>query len=300
MVEPNETTPQTVEGTPQEPERFAIEFPPDLEGSGAGPEAAPAAGEVTKEEVTPTGEVPKKMVPKAALDAERTKRKAARELYEATERERQRVTGQLEENRRRQADAVRQAVPPKKYGEIPDMNQAFDEFGNDMRREFHAHKEELRQQNVATRVLLSEKYFRKDHPDYDDLMVKSGLDDLLRPDPTTGRVKDPVLLQMFWAAPDPAEFAYHYARGKLGEEIEETAEERGVQKGRQEVVQQVVRNAERPRGIHALPASSGAKIGGLSFGDIDALPDEKKMFIKTKHPDLWRRYMEAVPPPPRR
>ena len=297
MVEPNETTPQAAEAPPSEPERFSIDFPPELAVETEAPAEEPTATETVPDDARP---VPAKMVPKAALDQERDKRKKARGLYEAAEAARVKTAEENARLRREQAKQAEAAQTPVDYSSMADLNEAFKTFEERLLGRVQNVRASVEGTTLRTKVALSETFYRSIHEDYDEVLDKSGVAQAIQVNPATGHPNDPFLFNAIYGADNPAAFAYDYAKGKLAPEAEDAAEARGVERGRQETVQTIVKNVGKPRGIHGLSTSSAAKVGGYTFEDIDRMSDAQKQHIMAKHPDLWERYLMAVPAPPRR
>jgi hypothetical protein len=274
-----------------------VEVPADAEtptpgAEGSEPAATTAEGAPPATETRPPdGEKRAPMVPKAALDAERSRRKEYQRKFEESERLREEYH-QEAARARREAEARRQPERPnyedtnrfKSLNDIAaDLEQRIEQR---VRGELAARDAAL----VAEKVARTQTAFERDHKDYRDVLRRSGVLADIRPDAQSGRPRDPWLYQHIYQSEDPARTAYEYAQGRLAKEREADAEIRGEARGRRETVQQVVAAADRPRGIGALPGSTSARTG-LTRPQIHAMTDDQKARLKKDRPDVWQWYL---------
>ena len=271
-------------------ERVKVELPPEMQ-------AAPGESAVAVEEVPPAEAVPvetsptdekRPVVDKGALDAEREKRKATqRELddYKKIEGARERFDA---ERRRVAGETATKEVVAVDYNDLPDMNAVATELRKQMDVQMGNRIGTMESDFLRAKVTMSEQFMRTQHEDYDEVLNESGVQAAIAF--VEGRPVDPFLWNLIFRSDNPGLTAYTYAKGKLHEGTEVAAESRGEERGRREVVEKIHGNADKPRGIANLTASS-AQEGGLTRRDIDAMSDEKKAWLKKNRPDVWRFYL---------
>lgn len=286
-------TPET--GVPELDERVVeqapVEEPVALESGDPREQRDP---QVTRETVDVLEPAPaRRTVPKEALDEERRKRKDAQQLYRNAEARRQELEAQAARQSAARRQQQRQTTERVDWNTFKDTNEFVAALEKRQEAKLRDLAEAAANENLRTRALLSEKYFRRDHPDYDAVMRDSGVAERIKIHPQTGQPNDPYLHALIFSAPDPAEAAHTYGKGLLAEREEAHAEQRGYERGQSDTVQQVVRVADRPRGVANLPSSSAsANTRGLTFEQIDRMSETQRRDLKRKDPALYRAYLE--------
>lgn len=151
--------------------------------------------------------------------------------------------------------------------------------------------------------------FKGEHPDYDEMLERSGIAAAVAIDPATGRNRNPVIAKEIYSAANPIQRAYELAIGALEHQgkLEPIAEEPSAEPsapapapagGAPAAAAPAPRPApsvpaatppERPRGVSALPRTGGGP-ARVSFHDRTVLD----RLMETNF-DAYQRLMEANP-----
>lgn len=133
-------------------------------------------------------------------------------------------------------------------------------------------------------IRLSQKMAQKEYPDYDDVITKSGVADMIALDPNTGKPKDPAAWRkLILLSEDPGEDAYALGLSILEGRGERSTPETisdGAREAPPRPVIEVRPTADRFSGVRRLAASAGreprrvtdADIGKMSEDEYAALP----------------------------
>lgn len=296
MAETETTTPQD--------DVLEVELPPELaQAVQEAPAETPAAEAVPAEEAgapetvaapipapeeEPAKAAKRPMVPKAALDEERARRKEYQRRYEEAERARQAYLAEVARARAEAEARARAQVRPD-YDQMASLRDVAEAIRQETLSEVQQELAKRDMLILRERVRRSQAEFERDHSDYRDVLQRSGVLDDIRPGPT-GEPKDPWLHRHIFLSDDPARTAYEYAQGRLATELKADAEVRGEARGRREMVRQLVRAAERPRGIGGLPGATTARTG-ITRSQIAGLSDAAKVRLKRERPDVWEWYL---------
>lgn len=154
------------------------------------------------------------------------------------------------------------------------------------------HRKVIRQSQELARLRYKDEYDRR--------IEESGLVDLIRVDPQTGKPKDLDMWKAIYVdADDPGDAAYDIATGLLEEQgkLEREPAEEGMDvlservgdraTGRREVIDQLNRNAERPKGIRDLPSAGAPASRKLTRRQLDLMSDEQRAKLPADVIEEW-------------
>lgn len=192
----------------------------------------------------------------------------------------------------KQSDEQREARNAK-LDEVADIKEALPHITEAVRADLDPFIASARRAGINA----SERVSRLIHPDYDEVLVKSGVQAAITIDPATGKSPDPVMWNMLiLKSDDPAEDAYQLGLDLLDKQgtarpapkvpadpgavvLDTKAGDRSD--GRREVLETIATNADRPRGIGSLPAAEGRVVHRLTSKSISEMPDEQYARLPT-------------------
>jgi len=191
-----------------------------------------------------------------------------------------------DEQRHSQQSEEARAARAAKLDEAADIKEALPHITEAVRADLDPYIASARRAGIKA----SERVSRLIHPDYNEVLQKSGVEAAITIDPATGKAPDPVMWNMLiLRSDDPAEDAYQLGLDLLEKqgsarpaaEAQKTADGAVVldekagdrTDGRREVLETLSQNADRPRGIGSLPAAEGRVIRKLTSDDISKMSD---------------------------
>jgi len=214
-------------------------------------------------------------------------------LYDAVEQARARFDA---EQARLRGETKPEPPAAINYNELEDQNAVMKAFGEVVARQIKEASQSARDETLRVKVHLSQELLRVQTAalkatglDFDAVIEQSGVLKDIVPD-KQGNVADPFLRMWVYGHENPAQAAYEYGKGRLSKKVQADAEVRGEKKGKQAIVEKVLSNANKPRGIAALPSSTPTT-KGVTRAQIDGMSDAKKATLKKDHPDVWRWYL---------
>jgi hypothetical protein len=126
-------------------------------------------------------------------------------------------------------------------------------------------------------IRLSQKMARRDYEDYDDVITKSGVSDMIALDPNTGKPKDPAAWRkLILLSEDPGEDAYALGLSILegrGESPTPKTPSGGAREPALRPVIEVRPTADRFGGVRRLAASSGREQRHVTDADIEKMSE---------------------------
>lgn len=187
--------------------------------------AEPAVPAVPATPATPAPDATK-LVPVGAVIRERVKRQRLAEDYsrlmaDNDALQRQQVQGQAII----WSDAEKAEIK-EKANKAADMGEVAEIVMDAFQKKTHTADRSRAIQERTTALAKREEEFRKEHPDYDEKLTKSGIFSATSIDPATNRYRNPAIAKDIYTAADPIARSYELALGALEQrgELEEPAE----------------------------------------------------------------------------
>lgn len=229
---------------------------------------------------------PAKVTP-TDLDAERERRRPAREPAETTFDTVEQIRARYAEAVQRQPEAKKRE--PRDYNTAKDWNEAVAWLREDLDGEYGARLAAIQGEAKRDVLRVQETTFARDNKDFYDVIKKSGVWDDIETANGTRAPRDAFLHNFIYAQPNPPAALYDYAKGRLSKRETGEAVVQGKEEGRREVIEAIDRNARRAVSISGLPSSSGREV--MTVRDIGRLSDDSKRWLKKNRPDLWAKYL---------
>lgn len=245
------------------------------------------------------------MVPRAALEREKARRKAAVGRLHEVEAGRAQYEAELRQVREAERRRQVESETPFDYDRAPNLNEAFNHHGRVLRQAIKTVQDDYREDLNRARLEFSQEVMRIETRDlaedlhYDAVIQRAGL--IPRISTKSGPPADSYLHTKIFGSLHPARVAYEYALGVLEQAPGNGGAERepvidtpapAPERTARDTLNRVLAAADRPRGISGLPGSaSGSPTGGLTRAQIRAMSDEEKARLKHDRPDVWNRYL---------